>query len=59
MLYPENVICNEIRWEYGLPKYKAMDLIDQYKFRGEYGLLCRLIENRKSLMEGLKNGSIY
>lgn len=49
MLYDETVVCNEIRWEYGLPKWKALRLIDRYKQSGEYGTLCRLIQTRHSI----------
>ena len=49
MFYPETVVCNEIRWEYGLPKWKALRLIDIYKANGQYELLCHLIETRKAV----------
>lgn len=48
MLYPENVVCNEIRWEYGYTKKRALELIARYKAEGRYGVLCLLIESRKS-----------
>lgn len=48
MHYPESVICNEIRWEYGYSKKRALELIEQYKSEGRYGVLCRLIERRNS-----------
>lgn len=47
MLYPESVVCNEIRWEYGYSKRTALALIQRYKAEGRYGVLCRLIEMRK------------
>lgn len=49
MLYPEATIYNEIRWEYGWPKQKILNLIETYKEQGRYELLCRLIEKRKSI----------
>lgn len=50
MLYPESVVCNELRWEYGLPKWKALALIQKYKSQDEYAVLCRLIEIRNSIL---------
>lgn len=50
MLYPESVVCNELRWEYGIPKWKAVALIEKYKARGEYAVLCRLIEKRNAIV---------
>lgn len=47
MLYPEETVCNEIRWEYGYSKKEALQLIQRYKDEGRYGVLCRLIELRK------------
>lgn len=49
MLYPESVICNELRWEYGIPKWRALRVIERYKMKGEYERLCHLIERRKSI----------
>lgn len=47
MLYSESTVCNEIRWEYGYTKTKALEIINEYKARGRYELLCRLIECRR------------
>ena len=49
MLYPESAVCDELRWEYGIPKWKALRLIQRYKDAGKYEQLCRLIEHRKSI----------
>lgn len=49
MLYTEDTVCNELRWEYGYTKKKALEIIDGYKSKGMYGLLCRLIEYRRSI----------
>lgn len=48
MLYSEETLCKEIQWEYSLPKWKILRLIDNYKARGEYELLCRSIEQRNT-----------
>lgn len=50
MLYPESVVCAELRWEYGLPKWRALELIQKYKARNEYAVLCRLVEVRNSIL---------
>lgn len=47
MLYPETTVCNELRWEYGYSKKRALAIIAKYREAGQYEQLCRLIEHRK------------
>lgn len=49
MLYSEQTVLNEIRWEYGLSAAQALNIIEQYKSQGQYKRLCHLIEKRKAL----------
>lgn len=49
MVYSESVVYNELRWEYGFPKWWVMQLIEKHKAQGTYEDLCRRIELRKSI----------
>lgn len=49
MVYSESVVCNELRWEYGFPKWWVIRLIEKHKAQGTYKDLCRRIELRKSI----------
>lgn len=49
MLYPEKIVCNELKWEYGLSKWGALLIINHYKQIGQYPKLCQLIEKRGAM----------
>lgn len=49
MVYPEKVVFNEIKWEYGYPDWTILRLIARYKAKGEYKALCKMIESRGGL----------
>lgn len=51
MLYREDTILNELMWEYEMPYQNSLNLIEVYKQKRKYGLLCRLIEIRDSIKQ--------
>lgn len=49
MIYPEDVICEELCWEYSISRNRATLLINAYKAAGKYAELCQLIRIRKGV----------
>ena len=49
MIYPENIVINELVWEYDYTKRQSEAIVDYYKKRGKYQELCELIQYRLSI----------
>jgi hypothetical protein len=49
MVYPEPIAIKEIQWEYNCTKEKAQSIVDTYKDKGRYHVLCHLLQIRESL----------
>lgn len=49
MNYPENVIIEELMWEYNYTEPQAKAIVNRYKQNHDYSSLCELIQHRMSL----------
>lgn len=45
----EQVLVNEIRWEYDYSKPKAEKIVSLYKNKGKYEALCELVKSKKPI----------
>ena len=49
MIFKEEVVINELIWEYDYTKSQAESIVSRYKTLGKYPELCDLIQYRSSL----------
>lgn len=49
MIYPEEIVIQELMWEYDYTLTQAQSIVNLYKSKDEYSELCELIQHRLSI----------